>query len=272
MDKEFYKYTSVIFYKTDEKAGWNVVNLLSNKKKIKEKYFEENKERFGWKEYKVFSNTSTRYFDKEEFEKFKKHINDPEKFTEFDKHAHDVHMLTDWIYRPELDKWFLDEKEEIPIPAADCEMTNELTVETFFEDGYNDLLIDEPWEKPVATLIFKTPQQKHLSRLEMNIYIAMRYNFFKNIKRNKYACYIQYEYTYDKFFAWNCGDKIRFSIQNYDDRYEDNKPKTVFDVLVDKNLLINTLEKQIEIMEREVPRIRKNPATYPFCKEFSDYE
>lgn len=264
MDKfDKFKYSNVIFYKPDEKPGWNVIKLYSNKKKIRKNCFEEYKERFGWKEYKVFSNMSVRYFEEEKWAKIKE-ANLKDEFAEFNDPAYEVHMRTDWIYRPELDKWFLNEKEEIPILAAECEITDELTVETFFEDGFNDKLINEPWEKSIAAVIFKTPQQKYLSRMRMKIHISMRYNFFRNIIRNNYACYIQDELSWDKFFAWNCGNKIRFSIQNYDG----NKPKTVFDVLIDKNLLIDKLEKQVDIMETEIPKIKKDPARYPFCEEF----
>lgn len=245
-----YREKCVVFYKPDEKPGWKAVKVMGNKEEVEKKCF-ENEACFHWREYHIFS------FYLDDFKK---------DFVAFNEDAFHVHLTTVWIYRPELGRWFIDDNEEIPIPETACEITNELTMKAFFDDYYNDDIEELEYSstRPIATVEFKTPQQKYVSNPEM-LYVDrfMLFKFLRNMQRGSYAYYYQNEFTFDKFFAWSCGDnKIRFSIQNYGNN--EGGPKTVFDVIVDKNLLIDTLYEQIEIMEREIPKIKKDPAHYPF--------
>lgn len=250
MDK--YNGKCVVFYKPDEKIGWKAVKVMGNVKEVEKKCL-ENEDCSTWKESRILSANFLDFIH--------------EDFVEFNEEAFDVHWSTAWVYRPELDRWFFDdENDEIPIPETACEITDELEIEAFFDDFWHDEddfeeLEKYPNERPVATIVFKTPQQKYVSNPIMYVNRVKLRNFLRNMQRGNYAYYYQFDYAYDKFFAWNYGDKIRFSIQNYDSY---KKPKTVFDVIVDKNLLIDSLYEQIGIMEREIPKIKKDPAHYPF--------
>lgn len=239
-----------VFYKIDNRPGWKIARIKSNRDSIniKEKC-KEYAERFNWYDYRVFPGGSI--------------VEQLEEISEPNLEHWRVHQTSEWIYMPEIDRWFLGPDEEIPFPDFDCEVTNELAVSACFFDWYNEpeyLLDNSSGVYPEVSFIFETKKQKYDVQIALHSNKEILDKFINKVRNEQYACYVHIETSYCKFFAWPRDKKVRFLIQDY---YNEKVVKS-FDVLVDRKKFIQQFEGAVAYTYAENMKILADPYNYPF--------
>lgn len=196
----------------------------------------------------------------------------------------------------EKDKmWYEDKKEILPQPENESEVVNDLICEIKvnhdasiwdeFEDwdkleeeqdgleNFAKYVIgdDSSWDCTDNTFMLKTPKQAFITGFNDYGLWGIE-NFIKKLKEQTYAT----EYLEDggalKFIAWTDeNNHTRFVIHSYNDGY--NYLKTLFDITVDRNILISKLENILKIWHetvynaiKEQERILNKKAENPHCE------
>lgn len=232
-----YSYCSV-FYKTKNEPGW----LHS--------YFDGSKE-FVFSKLKELKSKNNIFDFKicDEFESSCKF----EDLKSLESDAQKTHLLSNWIYWKELEKWFILDDEEIPYPKSQCEISNFFSIHSYFPKDMNEWedFHDEPEIFSTVNIFIKSKNQKMSSCVRLLKISQDVENFLQNIKEGKFAKLILEEYSFHKFLAWNHEDKIRLLVQDYDSK----EVKIIFDVLINKEKFIYTLEKAINHIKKQDEKI-----------------
>lgn len=231
--QKMYPYSEV-FYKTDDTPGWNVAILLDDEECVKQKA-----EKL-WKTYKIFSGGETAWKQEDVLNA----VLEPEM----------THLTSNWIYSSELGKWFFPD-EEIPVPKSKCETSKTLKI-NFDLSEYED----ENEVSELAELYLENLDYENRDEVQITFYIAFQtdknhfkwsllysdkvckqiQNFIDDLKNKTYAYVIFEEYEYIKLLVWNCGEKVRAKIQDYNSHDEVKEP---LDFEVSKDVFVSELEK-----------------------------
>jgi len=201
----------------------------------------------------------------------------------------------------EQDKmWYEDVKETLPQPENESEVVNDLICEIKvnhdayiwydFEDW--DKLEDEQdglenfakfvigdnngWDCSDNAFLLKTPKQAFVTGFnEYGLWGIEK--FIKKLKEQSYAT----EYLENggalKFIAWTDeNNQTRFVIHLYHNEY--NYLKTIFDITIDRNMLISKLENVLKVWHetvynaiKEQERILNKKAENPNCEYFVNH-
>lgn len=229
------------FYKTENTPGW----LHS--------YFNGTKEDVNIKFEKLKSTKELYDF------KFLKEFKLDYKIEDFQKanlDATTIHMISNWIYWEELDKWFILDDEEIPYPKTQCEVSEFFNIHSYFPEDMNDWESFEGEEFIYSTVqvYLKSKEQKMESCIGLLKMSKDVESFIENIKQGKFAKLIIESYSYHKFLVWNYENKIRLLVQDYNS----DEVKIIFDVLIDKEKFISVFEKTKKHIEKHNSAITKS--------------
>lgn len=223
---EMYPYCEIA-YKLDNSLGWNLAIMNGDKNEVNKKCQSQN-----WFKYEIFDGGKCTW-----------QIADKLKYY---MRPSDVHLLSDWVYWQELDKWFIYEDEIIPYPQKTGEETNDIS----FVYSLNDP--DNYWNNPDdfdnveevyvhAEVNIKTSTQNANSVIEFPLVCDEFEKFINNLKNNKFAVLHIIELSSDKYMAWEKDNKIRFMVHDYSDNEKEYIP-IIMDVLVDKDIFYNKFE------------------------------
>lgn len=195
----------------------------------------------------------------------------------------------EWSYCANDEMWYEDEKEILPMPQTAPDKTSFLDCEIKI-DYVNDPEAD--WEEAdydneienyikylidgnlcddaiCSVILFKS--EKYEYNCTINQYSMMEIeDFIHKLKTKEFATQYMEDYNATKLLGWNIeNNQVRFAIQSYHHEY--NYLKILFDIVIDKNLLIAQLEKIINIWKetiyfkiKEQEKILKKPCTNPY--------
>ena len=242
-ESKMYPYSNV-FYKTDAGIGWDMAIMDGDKDEVDKKCQSQN-----WSKYEIFSGGKCVW-----------RLEDKLKYY---KRPSDVHLLSDWIYWQELDKWFIYENEIIPYPQKSCEETNDISFIYSFDDtgdNWNDAGdFDNVEEVYVSAEVdIKTNTQCVKSIIEMPLVSKDFEKFINKLKNNNFAVLHIMEFSSHKYIAWEKDNKIRFMVHDYSDNEKEYIP-IIMDVLIDRENFYNKFEKfysnlktESEILKQEI--------------------
>ena len=240
-ESEMYPYCN-IFYKTDDSIGWNMAIMDGDKNEVDQKCQSQN-----WVKYEIFNGGKCVWQIKDKLEYYER----PDC----------VHLLSDWIYWQELDKWFIYEDEIIPYPHKSCEETNNISFEYSFDDtDLNDIDPDDyDNEEEVyvsAEVCIKTNTQETRSLIEFPLVYNEFEKFINNLKSNKFAVLHVIEFSNHKYMAWEKDNRIRFMIHDYSDDENEYIP-IIMDVLVDKDIFYSKFEDFYSHLKNESENLKQ---------------
>ena len=138
-----------------------------------------------------------------------------------------MHQNSLWIYNLELKKYFLPD-EIIPIPTSKAKQdffNYEIMLKDDLDDGLDDLNLDldEEYDWDVSKGKKTCFSFRPILKINDSVKIYLRFcdcfyelisNLYYELKTNKYS-FIKINERYFKFLFWDCGDNIRFKIQDY---------------------------------------------------------
>lgn len=208
--------------------------------KINEKYviiYKTNESQYGWESIELAKTHN----ECEEFckkEKFAKYSIIPSDVNDF---AFQLQLLTDFVY---FEGVFYSPDEKIPFPSVNTDYIEKFDISLSWNDDYNnkdemDYLeiynkqgIDWGWGylwTSIDTNIILPDKTVELLVVAQNVTAYIK-EFLENLDKNKFAVYINTEYSAFKWLAWIKDDKVRLIHQEY----EHEEVKNIFDVYVDK--------------------------------------
>lgn len=268
-----------VFYKTDKTPGWNCAMLMCEEHQIEDKL----KQYPNWLETRVFQGT--------QYE-----IPLPDKYP-IELHAGDMQLFTSWIYSLELKKYFLPE-EIIPIPESKAKYNDfiyrisltddpETEVEKLADSLINindDLDTEYDYDKKNGKNCFSyIPVVKINNTIKIHwkfcdCYFDVFSNMYHDLMTNKFAFIKISEWFYLKFLFWDCGNTIRFKIQDYT-RYVEEP----IDIEMDKeeflkkfNNMLCELQKNLDDCKtkfkrclRTVGKIDYSKLNFDTCKQIN---
>jgi hypothetical protein len=220
-----------ILYKLDDSAGWFYAEMLGDEKTCQEKC-KKLKFQNKWFDYKLYGECKT--------------VESVPEFKNCTPDAYTTHQTTNLIYLPELNKWY-EPDEIMPMPTSKCEITDEFSVDFYFDEIMNDGDFDEG-EEPYITvnLKFKSRVQKNEICVIWEWLIGDIKKLIESVQQNKYTNIIVEEYSYAKILALPIEDKVRFIIQDYGNQ----DMEIAFDALINKQNFMAELIKIVEKIEK----------------------
>ena len=244
---------SKVLYKDDNTPGWRIALIEGNKKYV-EKICREL-----WKTYKIFSGN--RFI----FPLGLKYPVNPD--------PEEIHMVSDWVYSSELNKWFLPE-ETIPTPAKKCTHSNIFKLDAELDDlndisWLKDIYLEniELFNRDAVKVTFQVTVKAEKQQTAIHLqYSQYEYDLFKKfiekVKANKFSYARIEEYSYIKILSWPVGNDCRVIFQDYS--YHDYVREPISTV-IDKNLFVKVFEKFLNQIDSQYRELDK--AVRAACKE-----
>ncbi|MEI7475701.1 MAG: hypothetical protein WCK67_13080 [bacterium] len=232
-----------VLYKLDASVGWFYAEMSGDEKTCVQKcqkYLDLKK----WYDYKLYGKCS----------------GNASEFISYKPDAYITHMTTNLIYLPELKKWY-EPNDVMPIPTNKCEISDEFSIDFYFDEVMNDGDFDEG-EEPYVTvdLEIKSKMQSVKISVIWDWMVTDIHNFIKKIEQDNYANILIEEWNYTKILVWTLDDKIRVIIQNYDNL----DIEIIFDALIDKQLFLSELMRVVEQIEKDkLPIIYRQKIVVP---------
>ncbi len=226
------------FYKEKDEPGW-ISAIMSGDASVAEKRLKKLKKRNGWFDAKIRGGGATHHLQP--------------LFANLNLNAYITHMTSNWRYSIELDRWFLDPEETIPVPNSKCEKTNNLAFEFDFPEEHNDFSDDDQECFPLVFVSLKTRKQSGETLIEWIWSDSDINDLLKNLKRSTW-CYTHIvinEIGFVKFLLWSVDDKVRFKMQDYND----DEVYEPVDILIDRQVFIKKLEKLLRDINKQAKKM-----------------
>lgn len=238
-----------VFYKTEKTPGWNIAIItISSGTTIEKKI----KRHWDWIETKVFKGTK---FDKYYLDSFPLILA-----------PGDIHLYSPWIYSLELEKYFLPD-EIIPIPEAKAKQdffNYEIMLKDNLDDGLDDLNLElnaeYDWDvsKGKKACFRYTPILKINNSVKIYLkfcdcFYELISNLYYELKTNKYAFIKINDVEYFKFLLWDCGEQIRFKIQDYNIHTQVEEP---VDIEMSKSEFFEKFNEMFEELQKHLDNFK----------------
>ena len=186
----------------------------------------------------------------------------------------------DWSYCADTDMWYEDDKEILPLPSTQSELTANLYCE--IKPDY-DIYCGDAWDTASpckeleqfigylfdnciccsydcltnAVLLRTARQETALCLNEYGIWDLEQ--FLNKIKKHPFSAQYIEQGTGCKLFAWTANNKTRFAIYSYNRAYK--YLEIIFDITADTDLLIKQLtaivDKWKEILYKAIKEYQK---------------
>ncbi len=246
-----------VFYKVDDTVGWHLALLGGSEEETEAKCLQYN-----WLKYEIFGGNT--YY--KPLEDRLHHYPSP----------YNVALTSDWIFWKDTNKWFIKEDEVIPYPKDSCELSNTIQFSYSYRDDEEDeeyaMDLNNPEdfgenEEVFATAFVSVKSQSQTEKciIEMKPYMyEYLEKFFNNLQSNNFAVLHIDEWGFHKFLAWVKEDKIRFMIQLYEWKEDDDKLykneyiPVVFDTLVDKDTFLTNFEQFYKALIKTSKELKDN--------------
>ena len=203
---------------------------------------------------------------------------------------------SNWSYCAQDGMWYEDEKEVLPQPAISAGVVSDLyceikvDYENYFGNTWEEAEKDNEIENYVRQLIDGSRDNDSITSVILFKSKIYEYNctlsqdsiwllelFIQSLKEKKFTTQYIEQFDAIKFIFWELeNNQVRFAIQSYNNRF--NYLKFVFDVILDKNVLISKLLDIIDTWKKTIyseikkqEKLLNKPCTNPYHDYVIDY-